>query len=172
MRPLYGAIAGCCATLAMTMAMRRLDRHLAVRNRYPLPPREITETTFGPGCGQAVLTVISHFAFGAAAGAVYGSLPRKLPGVLFGPAVWAVSYLGWVPMLRILAPATRHPKSRNFLMIAVHVVWGSCLAVGLKELEAASRTIFASGPLHDSQQEPSLDERASRQMSPQLLDKE
>lgn len=35
------------ANLAMTMAMRRLDRDLEPDQRCPLPPREITETVMG-----------------------------------------------------------------------------------------------------------------------------
>ncbi|WP_067334304.1 DUF6789 family protein [Stappia indica] len=152
-RVFYGAIAGCCATLAMTMAMRRLDERLARKERYPLPPREITETTLGQGRSRAALTVLSHFGFGAAAGALYGVLPRGLPGAIYGPAVWAASYLGWVPMLGILVPASRHPAGRNLLMVTVHVVWGSSLALGLKELEAASRTVFSEGQLEDTRED-------------------
>jgi hypothetical protein len=55
-----------------------------------------------------------------------------LAGVGFGLAVWAVSYLGWLPAAGILSPATEHPARRNALMIGAHVVWGATtgLAVG------------------------------------------
>ena len=42
-RLIIGALAGLTATTAMTAAMRRLHRQLPARERYPLPPREITE---------------------------------------------------------------------------------------------------------------------------------
>ncbi|MCA1636528.1 MAG: hypothetical protein LC802_23280 [Acidobacteria bacterium] len=44
-------------------------------------------------------------------------------------AVWAGSYLGWLPAAGILRPATEHPPRRTALMIAAHVVWG--VAAGL-----------------------------------------
>jgi hypothetical protein len=76
-------------------------------------------------------------------------LPRRPSGLLYGPLVWAVSYLGWVPLSGALQPATRHPAPRNMLMLAVHLVWGACLSRGFAELDAASRSIFAAGPLAD-----------------------
>ena len=42
-RLLFGAIAGVCATMAMTSGMRLLFGALGRKERYPLPPREITE---------------------------------------------------------------------------------------------------------------------------------
>jgi hypothetical protein len=44
-RLLVGALAGLTATTAMTFAMARLHRALPAAERYPLPPREITEAT-------------------------------------------------------------------------------------------------------------------------------
>ncbi|MCV0397777.1 MAG: DUF1440 domain-containing protein [Rhizobiaceae bacterium] len=151
-RLVNGAIAGFCATMAMTMAMRVLAQRLAYRDRYPLPPREITQDVLEPGEQRmAALTLLAHFGFGAFAGTLYELLSRRIPGLLFGPLVWAVSYLGWVPLSRILTPATRHPAERNLLMIAVHLVWGVCLALGTRELDKASRSIFAAGRLEDRQ---------------------
>lgn len=152
-RLLNGAIAGFCATMAMTMAMRALERRLDQQERYPLPPREITEeVTDAEGERAADQTILAHFGFGALAGAIYGLLPRRMPGLLFGPLVWAVSYLGWVPLAGILKPATQHPAGRNLLMIAAHLVWGACLGRGTRELDDASRSIFASGRLEDRQE--------------------
>jgi len=149
-RVIYGALAGICATMAMTAAMRALHSQLDREDRYPLPPREITQGTL-PVRGEAAAasTMLAHFGFGAAAGAVYGVLPKGIPGLVYGPLVWFASYLGWVPAARILIPATRHPPERNLLMIAVHLVWGACLSLGVRELEASARSIFASGSLDD-----------------------
>lgn len=152
-RVIHGAIAGFCATMAMTVAMRVLYRRLAPKDQYPLPPREITQDLLHPGDRQAApLTLLAHFGFGGLAGALYGLLPRKVPGLLFGPSVWAASYLGWIPLTGILKPATRHPAHRNLLMIVAHFVWGASLARGTRELEQASQSIFASGPLQDRQE--------------------
>lgn len=142
-RVLAGAIAGLVSTAAMTAAMEAMFRALPDRERYPLPPREITEdVTERTGTATALderqhreLALASHFAYGAAAGAVYAplaraaSLPPALGGIGYGLAVWAVSYLGWIPALRILRPATEHPARRNALMLAAHAVWG--LTTGL-----------------------------------------
>jgi hypothetical protein len=68
-------------------------------------------------------------------GALYGPLSRAIPlpaplaGPAFGLAVWAANYLGVLPALGLLRPATEHPPRRNALMIAAHLVWG--LATGL-----------------------------------------
>ncbi|TWH31036.1 MULTISPECIES: hypothetical protein [unclassified Aminobacter] len=149
-RIVLGAVAGFCATMAMTAAMRALHAGLEPRDRYPLPPREITEGTLPvEGRAAGIATILTHFGYGAVTGAIFGALPRGVPGLLYGPAVWAASYLGWIPAANILKPATRHPAERNLLMLAVHLVWGGCLAFGLRELEAASRSAFGSGRLHD-----------------------
>ncbi|RVJ68654.1 hypothetical protein CN171_25130 [Sinorhizobium meliloti] len=39
----------------------------------------------------------------------------KLNGPAYGLAIWAASYLGWIPAAGILTPATKHPMSRNLL---------------------------------------------------------
>jgi hypothetical protein len=54
-----------------------------------------------------------------------------------------VSYFGIMPTLRILRPAHEHPLRRNALMIAAHLVWGSTMALALRELELAEREVFA-----------------------------
>lgn len=147
----FGALAGLSATMAMTTAMRHLWPLLEPRNRYPLPPREIISrlTTPSTESGARLSSVLAHFGFGAFAGALYASLPQRMSGMLFGVAVWAGSYLGWLPALGILKPATRHPPERNLLMLAVHLVWGLTLAGSLRELEGSADGIFAGGRHQD-----------------------
>ena len=150
-RLLFGAIAGVCATMAMTSGMRLLFGGLGRKERYPLPPREITEDLVpAPRRALPALTVLAHFAYGGLAGALFAALPRALrQGPLYGVAVWALSYLGWIPAARVLVPAPRHPARRNALMIAVHLVWGLALAINLKELDRSARDVFATGPEPD-----------------------
>jgi hypothetical protein len=151
-----GALAGAFATLPMTAAMRRLHRHLPPGERHPLPPREIVETVaraarLPPALGGRDATLLAHFGYGALAGALFAEATARrslAAGAGFGLAVWAASYLGWIPAARILAPATRHDPRRNALMLAVHVVWGAALVAGLAELEAADEA-FGPGPLRD-----------------------
>lgn len=158
-RLVLGAIAGTVATMAMTMAMRRLHHRLPDPERYPLPPREIIESIAravpGARLGSilADATVLAHFAYGAGAGALFSVLiPRRSAvwGALYGVGVWGLSYLGWIPGARILESADRHPAPRNLLMLAVHVVWGGSLALALRELEASERDIFRTGPARDA----------------------
>jgi uncharacterized membrane protein YagU involved in acid resistance len=136
-----GALAGLVATGPMTLVMKLLHEQLPSREKYPLPPRLIAEEmSERAGVEDKLnegemkgLTVLSHFAYGATCGALYGPLSRKMPGtggsmlggVAFGLAVWTGSYLGWLPAAGILRPATEHPARRNALMLAAHVVWGA-----------------------------------------------
>lgn len=125
----------------MTLIMIRLFRRLPTEQHYPLPPRLIVENMaeragiHPPGQNPALTraTMIAHFGYGAATGALFPFLARsRYPTALVGPgygvAVWAASYLGWIPALRILSPATRHPRERNALMLIAHVAWGAALA--------------------------------------------
>ena len=95
-----------------------------------LTPASRAKTGLPVGEREAA-TWASHFGYGAACGALYGALAanRRVPhvaaGVGFGLAVWAGSYLGWLPAAGILRPATEHPPRRTALMIAAHVVWGA-----------------------------------------------
>jgi hypothetical protein len=50
--------------------------------------------------------------------------------------VWAASYLGLLPALRLLPPATNHPRHRTALMIAAHLVWGSALGAILQAMDS------------------------------------
>ena len=147
---LSGAVAGFAATAPMTAAMVAMHRHLPRQERYPLPPRQITEELAEEAGINDELsephwraaTLFNHFACGAAAGAVYAPLARDVPihpvakGVAFGLAVWTVSYLGLLPAAGILPPATRHPARRNALMIAAHVVWGAATGVLADRLDS------------------------------------
>lgn len=134
-----GALAGLIATGPMTAMMLAAKRALPRHQRYPLPPRQITarlasEARVDASEGQVLAAAGALHFFGAAAGAVFALLSRRsdLPpiahGGLFGLLVWTVSYLGWVPALSILRPATEHPKGRNALMIAANVLWGAVTA--------------------------------------------
>lgn len=134
-----GAGAGALATAPMTGLMLWLYRKLPPRQRYPLPPAIIThnalrkaDITPAPR-GELRSTIAGHFAYGACAGAVYAAAAGKKAsnpalGAAYGLAVWAVSYLGWIPLAGLMRPATDEPARRNALMIAAHVVWGFSLA--------------------------------------------
>ena len=137
-----GAVAGLLATIPMTLAMKAMHEQLPAEEKYPLPPRLIVENA-EEAAGvedkleekdEQSLTLVSHFAYGSAAGAAYGAAlnavdarPNAMNGVAYGLGVWTASYLGLLPALGLLAPATEHPARRNAVMIAAHIVWGASL---------------------------------------------
>jgi uncharacterized membrane protein YagU involved in acid resistance len=153
-RLVIGGIAGFVATMAMTSAMKRLHARLPAKERYPLPPREITDRVLAPPPAISPdLTLALHFAYGAGCGALIAAAnPRigKVGGALAGGGVWLASYMGWIPALAVLKPATDHPLRRDALMIGVHFVWGSSLAGAMQELSSARETIFGDGPARDA----------------------
>lgn len=140
-RFMAGALGGTLATLPMTAVMLGLFQRLPRAQQYPLPPREITEVIVSnkktaPHLNDQRLTwlsVIAHFSYGAATGALYpatagtigGTKSTALRGAGYGVGIWALSYLGWIPAAKILKPATAHPVKRNALMILAHIVWGA-----------------------------------------------
>ena len=152
-RLVVGGIAGFVATMAMTAAMRRLHAKLPAKERYPLPPREIVDSTLAPPRAVAPdLTLVAHFAYGAGCGALLAALnpqPGRVGGTLAGGAIWLTSYMGWIPGFAILEPATKHPLRRNAAMIAAHLSWGWSTAEAIRELGEARETIFAAGPDKD-----------------------
>jgi uncharacterized membrane protein YagU involved in acid resistance len=145
---LAGALAGLVATVPMTLAMEAMHDRLPPAEQYPLPPAEIAEQITGEPVGphalgqgeRAAAPLALHFAVGALAGAIYGPLAASLRppplagGVAFGMAVWGTGYLGILPALGVMPPATEHPARRNALMIAAHVVWGSALGLIVERL--------------------------------------
>lgn len=149
---LIGAISGLVATVPMTLVMILLYYTiLPGREQYRLPPRQITDrllnrTKIGRRKAnkpeqRRALTWLSHFGYGGGTGSLYPFTVGKLPlppilsGMIFGLAVWLVSYLGWLPAADILPPATRQPKDRNILMILSHLAWGSVIGFLSKNLE-------------------------------------
>jgi uncharacterized membrane protein YagU involved in acid resistance len=144
-RTFAGAAAGCAATVPMTLAMLAGRRRLPPGQRYTLPPRRITDeladraTRSGavPPASEPVRRAVSsvaHLGYGAATGALFAMIAAARPparmvgsGAAWGLAVWMVSYLGWLPALRILPPPTREPAGRAAMMIGAHLVWGAVL---------------------------------------------
>lgn len=158
-RLLIGGIAGIVGTMAMTSAMRRAHEKLPDKERYPLTPREIVDSTAEAAqislSNEAAkdVTLAAHFAYGAACGALLGAINPHMgarSGAAAGAGVWLASYMGWIPAAGILKPATDHPARRNALMIGVHLVWGGATAKAMRELVRARETIVADGPDADA----------------------
>lgn len=135
-----GAIAGLAATVPMTGAMLALGALARRGKQPPFPPRRVAaELTKRVSLWQHMderqrnmLTLVSHFGYGATAGALYGAYATRRPtaatsGVAYGLLIWAASYAGWLPALHILPPPWCAPRRRTFQMIAAHLVWGLSL---------------------------------------------
>lgn len=145
-RLVLGFLAGFSATLPMTFGMSWLHRRLPPHERYPLPPREISEDLPRVGFSASAATLAYHFLYGGVTGALFGRLIHRRDGITgpaFGVAVWVASYLGWIPAARILRFGTAHPARRSGLMLISHLIWGGALAVGLRELEKARDESFS-----------------------------
>jgi uncharacterized membrane protein YagU involved in acid resistance len=138
---LRGAAAGLAATVPMTAFMEWARQHLPSEDRRPLPPQEVTEGVM-EAAGvrddlnapqRAGLSMAAHFGFGTGAGSVFGALaphlpvPRVAAGIAYGLGVWASSYLGWLPAVGLVPPATREHPNRHALLIGAHLVWGAVL---------------------------------------------
>lgn len=163
LRILIGLIGGIVATGPMTMLMVLLHRRLPAKHRYPLPPREITMKVarqagiagkLDPSARSAA-TLLLHFGYGSAAGGIYGAGAERLPGtpalkgIGFGLLIWTASYLGLLPATGVLTPATRHPTSRNLVMILAHILWGLTLGLFVDVLRREQRE-YLDAPLSTS----------------------
>ncbi|HUE98742.1 MAG TPA: DUF6789 family protein [Anaerolineales bacterium] len=147
---LQGAAAGFIATAPMSISMLVGWKLLPEREKYPLPPRLITEDIVERvgiedrlSEGELVgLTIFSHFGYGALFGSIYTLFVEKLPvpsilkGGFAGLALWVGSYLGWLPAMGILRSAIRHPWRRNLLMIIAHLIWGVTVGEVTRKLTA------------------------------------
>jgi uncharacterized membrane protein YagU involved in acid resistance len=152
-----GTISGFCATIPMTLAMKAMHSKLPVEERYPLPPREITMNVAEAAGVKKMMsqparlwaTYVGHFGYGAFAGAGYALLTRKprrrdaassaLKGMGYGLAVWAGSYIGWLPAVGLFPPPTTEPPRRSLLMIGAHLVWGGVTGVLVDQLRVDQR---------------------------------
>ncbi len=145
-----GFAGGLIASIPMAWVMQLLFERLPWFQKSPLPPEQITtRIARRAGLGKAVdeprernvATWLGHLSYGASVGALYPITIGRLPlpwiarGVLFGAVVWTGSYMGWIPALDILPPATEQPSQRNALMIFSHFVWGTIIALVSRPME-------------------------------------
>ncbi len=139
----YGATAGFLATGPMTIAMEALHRKLPRSQRDPLPPQKLTMQVAEPftqrsdATERMILTLLAHFGFGTAMGAIYGATSSKtrstswaVKGSIFGLAVYASNYLGLLPKLGLLRSPADDPSRlpRHSLMILAHLIYGPITA--------------------------------------------
>lgn len=134
-----GALAGLAATVPMTVV---IAAGRAAGLMGTPPPVEITENVAeqaGEDPDRESLEfqaawVAAHAGYGAACGALYSLMRPLLPrsdiaaGLLFGGAVWGVSYVGIMPALDLYPSAKDDSEPRQAVMIAAHAVFGTALA--------------------------------------------
>jgi uncharacterized membrane protein YagU involved in acid resistance len=134
-----GGLAGLIATAPMTLVMLGLNRVLPGQKNQVLPPEDITqEATAKTNIRHTLtedqhkgLTLFNHFAYGAAVGTLFFPVTRLLSGLsagtrgaAFGLFVWAASYFGLMPALKLHPPANQEPPRMNGILIGSHIVWG------------------------------------------------
>ena len=133
-----GLSGGALATLPMTTVMA-VAQDLGMLGQAP--PEKITSKLLHKvharptGSELSLSTALMHFAFGAGSGAVYSVARPGQPsvaraafeGALFGTAVWAASYAGWVPALGIMRAAHRDRPDRQLTMLVAHWVFGATM---------------------------------------------
>jgi len=145
---LTGALSGFIATAPMTFVMDVQYRFLPFHQKQNLPPKKIAmrmasklgiRLPFLRKKQRTLATLLSHFGYGAAAGAAYPILARNIlasdiyKGSAYGLMVWVGSYLGWLPAAGIWRPK-EEAAPRHALMITSHLVWGALLGLISREI--------------------------------------
>jgi putative membrane protein len=134
-----GALAGLAATVPMTDVIG-VGRAAGLMGTPP--PVEITENAAEQAGGDPdrqspefqAAWLAAHIGYGAACGVIFSAIRPLLPrsdlaaGLLFGGAVWGVSYIGLMPSLNLYPSAEDDSNQRQAVMIAAHAVFGTALA--------------------------------------------
>jgi len=152
MSAIRGAAAGFVATFPMTATMQGLRAVLPKEQAREAPPREVIDRTVTKGTNgnsaavgereRDVATTVAHFAFGAAAGMLYGIAHKSqratlMTGIMYGLSVWALAYGVVLPSLGLHRAAQDDTEDRNQVLIASHVVWGAVLGYLTKKPASA-----------------------------------
>ena len=134
-----GGLAGLAATVPMTVV---IAAGRAAGLMGTPPPVEIVENV-AEQAGEdpdrdspafQASWIAAHLGYGAACGALYALMRPLLPrsdvaaGLLFGGAVWGVSYMGVMPALDLYPSAKDDSEPRQAVMVAAHAVFGMALA--------------------------------------------
>ena len=137
-----GAVAGLAGTAVMSAAMAA-DRAFGWM-RGEVPPRKVArrfEESLGVRDDLSrpafeASWVAQHFAYGAAAGVAYEMIRRRLrpreplsAGAMYGAALWAVSYAGWLPLAGLYPPPHEDNRERALMIALHHLIYGATVAV-------------------------------------------
>lgn len=122
---------------------KHLVRGLAGRAGMPTKRR---------GVGTVAATGVAHLGFGLGGGALYGAVVHRssVPhGVAFGIGVWAVSYAGWIPALRLMPPPHKDLRGRAWTILSAHAVYGAVLGAALASYDGAHSDAAQDSPRAD-----------------------
>ena len=133
-----GVIGGIAATLAMSGVMA-IGKAMGWMEQPP--PKQITahaEKKVGisprnqPKPIFAMSWLVSHFGYGTMCGVIFSVIWRRwvrIPGtgLVYGLVVWAISYLGLMPALRLYPAAPHDRRSREIVLVVGHEVYGGTL---------------------------------------------
>jgi hypothetical protein len=136
---LRGAISGLVATVPQTIPIIAAQRLNLIQTPPPIQisDRIASIADFLPKRSDPGFTPVwlsAHLGYGAGCGIVYTLvwrfLPRSVPvaGLMFGGAVWGVSYLGFLPALRLYPAPDDDSDPRVGVMILAHAIFGVALA--------------------------------------------
>jgi hypothetical protein len=64
----------------------------------------------------------------------FDDLPAPVIGMMFGVALWAVSFEGWMPALGVQEATTENPKKWP-LSIMAHLVYGASMGLAYDALD-------------------------------------
>ncbi|MDQ3694287.1 MAG: DUF1440 domain-containing protein [Chloroflexota bacterium] len=135
-----GLISGALATAPMTLVLV-VSRWLGLFRTAP--PEQITknaaaevgleEVTDDPEFGPIWLGL--HVVFGACSGIGFELVRSFLPrppvagGAVYGLIVWAVNYVGLMPVLGLFPSPRQAGRRRTIVMIVAHIVYGMVMGV-------------------------------------------
>lgn len=121
-----GAIAGFVATMAMTSAIRRLNK----------APTAAEEAATAPA--RPELTLAMTFVTGAACGALIAAAnprPGRVTGALAGGGLWLAARISGFPAFAALPPGEDGAPGRDLAGLGGHLAWGWAAASAMRELD-------------------------------------
>jgi uncharacterized membrane protein YagU involved in acid resistance len=133
---------GAVVTVMMTQVAPRLVPDTMLPSR-PVPLRVIDRAEELTGVQEKpreekIAALAAHLGYSAVSGAAYGLLGRHVraagvtepvAGAGFGLLVWALSFEGLLPALRVMPRTTQHPPGRWPAPLVGHAVYGIVTAV-------------------------------------------